>query len=103
MTAPPAVAFRCPTGQRSAMSDEDDTSDERAERNREKDEHGIDIEEDTNLDTAGDDEDEEEAEAPEEPMPDRDPGREDADGEDREEEAAEQENPDAHRDESPYQ
>ena len=41
----------------------------------------------------------EDLEIPEEAMPDREPGRDDADDQEREEAAAEQENPDAHRDE----
>ena len=66
----------------------------------EDDEHGIDLEDDTDLDTAGGDDP-----APEEddPTPEREVGREDADDQVREEEAAAQENPDAHRDEEPYQ
>ena len=66
------------------------------------DEHGIDVEEDTDLDTAEDttsSKDDPDEEVPEEAMPDQEPG--DAD-EGREAEAAEQENPDAHRDEEPY-
>ncbi|WP_435063092.1 hypothetical protein [Halobaculum sp. EA56] len=71
------------------------------------DEHGVDVEEDTDLETAEDatssKDDADEGEVPEEAMPDQEPGRDDTDGEEREEEAAEQENPDAHRDEEPYQ
>ncbi|WP_277553561.1 hypothetical protein [Halobaculum limi] len=63
------------------------------------DEHGVDVEEDTALETA----DNEESDAPDDAMPEQEPGRDDTDGEVREEEAAEQENPDAHRDEEPYQ
>ncbi|MFC7098139.1 hypothetical protein [Halobaculum marinum] len=67
--------------------------------------HGVDVEEDTELETAEDatsSKDDPEA-VPDEAMPDQDPGRDDTDGEAREEAAAEQENPDANRDEEPYQ
>jgi hypothetical protein len=66
-----------------------------------KDEHGIDLDEDTNLDTAGDDEEELEAAK-------REAQRENEGGEEREDAvreraAAEQENPDNHRDEEPFE
>ena len=57
------------------------------------DEHGIDIEEDTDLETA----DEEVEEEP----PEKEVGREDADSSVRENEALENTNPDNHRDEPP--
>lgn len=73
------------------------------------DEHGIDIEEDTDLDTRDDEEDvdEEAKELADEGARERD-NREkerevEQESEVREEEAAEQENPDNHRDEEPFQ
>ena len=66
-----------------------------------EDDHGVDVEEDTDLNTADD-----EQNVPEEvdqENPDREPGRDDADSDVREEEAAEQENPDSHRDEEPFE
>lgn len=65
------------------------------------DEHGIDIEEDTELDTADDDEGDTPEEVEQE-NPDREPGREDADSQTREVEATDQENVDDHRDEEPH-
>lgn len=64
-----------------------------------KDEHGIDIDEDTELETA-DDDDEAEEEIEEEP-PEKQPGREDADSVVRETDAEETANPNDYRDEPP--
>jgi hypothetical protein len=66
------------------------------------DDHGIDVEENTDLDTAAVDEHEPPEEVEQE-NPDREPGREDADSEVREAEAADQENVDNHRDEEPFE
>ena len=67
-----------------------------------EEDHGVDVEEDTDLNTAADDE-QAEPEEVEQENPDREPGRDDADSQVREEEAAEQENPDSHRDEEPFE
>ncbi|MFC6787658.1 hypothetical protein ACFQFH_17900 [Halobaculum halobium] len=68
------------------------------------DEHGVAVEEDTDLETAEDaTSSKDDGEPPEEALPEQEPGRDDTDGETREQDAAEQENPDAHRDEEPYQ
>ena len=74
-----------------------------------KDEHGIDLEEDTDLDVQGDEAegkeeaDEEREEAVEEAEAERKEEEIEEDSEEREWDAEEQENPDNHRDGEPFQ
>lgn len=62
------------------------------------DDHGVDVEEDTELDTADDDE-----QSPPDAVDPEDEEPPEGKYDDREQEAREQENPDNHRDEEPFQ